>query len=72
MKKARPPACWLALEGGDAINTRVAKHKIDAYLAEMRGMGYEVGTEETKRGYRVLVHRSPHDKPKRPHLRIVK
>ena len=72
MKNARPPACWLALHGGDSINTRVAKHKIDSYLNEMRDRGFDVDTEETKRGYRVIVNRSPHDRPVKPKLKLLK
>lgn len=60
------------LRGGDSVNTRIVKHRLDKHLATMREAGFDVDTEETKRGYRVIVNRSPHDKPKRRHLTLVK
>lgn len=71
-KQARPPAGWMELRGGDSVNTRVVKHRLDLMLDKMREAGFDVDTEPTLKGYRVLVRRSPHDKPKRPHLKMIK
>ncbi|CAL1778194.1 hypothetical protein BRC2024_HCTLARHO_CDS_0009 [Acinetobacter phage vB_AbaS_Silvergun] len=54
------------------LNTRTPKHRLDGYLEEMNELGYKIETEEIAKGYRLICLASPHDKPKLPHLRIVK
>ncbi|WWO60455.1 hypothetical protein [Stenotrophomonas phage SOVA965] len=71
-KKVRPPVGWMDLRGGDSVNTRIVKHRLDIHLATMREAGFDVDTEATKRGYRVIVNRSPHDKPVKPKLKLLK
>lgn len=72
MKTARPPSRWLDLQKGDSIHTKVRFHQIDRYLGQMEGMGYKFELNESKSGYRLLCTLSPHDKAKRPKLRLVK
>lgn len=72
MKTARPPANWLNLHSGDMIHTKVPFHRIDTYLGQMEGMGYRFKMEDSKSGYRLTCTASPHDKAKRPQLRLVK
>lgn len=72
MNKARkPPAAWLALHGGDLLNTKIAFHRIDYYLGVMAEQGYTIETEETRTGYRLHCLKSPLDRPKRPKLTLV-
>ena len=72
MKTARPPANWLGLHSGDAIHTKVPRHRIDKYIEQMEGMGYKIELTESKSGYWLKCAASPHDQPKRPKLRLVK
>ena len=69
--RVRPPADWMDLRGGDSKNTRIVKHRLDKMLDTMREEGFDVDTEPTLKGYRVVVHRSPHDKPKRPKFTLL-
>lgn len=71
-QRRKPPQTWLSLHKGDMLNTRTPKHRLDAYLEAMTELGYKIDTEEIAKGYRLICLASPHDKPKRPHLRIVK
>lgn len=71
-KQVRPPVGWMDLRGGDSVNTRIVKHRLDIHLATMRDAGFEVDTEPTKTGYRVIIIRSPNDKAKRPKLTILR
>lgn len=72
MTKRRPPATWAALHSLDMLNTTLPKHRIDLYISDLEVLGYEIETEETAKGYRLLCTKSPHDRPKRPKLRVVK
>lgn len=72
MKTARPPANWLNLHAGDAIHTKVPRHRIDKYMEQMGGAGYRFELDESKSGYWLKCTASPHDKAKRPKLRLVK
>lgn len=71
-QRRKPPQAWLSLHSGDMLNTRTPKHRLDGYLEAMTELGYKIDTEEIAKGYRLICLASPHDKPKRPHLRIVK
>jgi hypothetical protein len=45
---------------------------LDAYLEEMAGLGYKIDTEEITKGYRLVCLASPHDKPVKPKLKLLK
>lgn len=71
-KHRKPPSAWLGLHGGDMVHTTIPKHKIDTYLEVMSEQGYTIEPEGTVKGYRLHCLASPHDKAKRPKLRLVK
>lgn len=71
-QRRKPPQAWLSLHKGDMLNTRTPKHRLDSYLEEMSGIGYKIDTEEITKGYRLVCLASPHDKPVKPKLKLLK
>jgi hypothetical protein len=52
--------------------TTIPKHTIDRYFQWMAEKGYEMISDETRKGYMIVCIKSPNDRPKPAKLKLVK